>query len=97
MIISIGWLFVLLVMVYYEGALTMFFSTEVSVTFDSIRDVMRAYDDWKLMMQDVNDVYFVYYVQDEDPDYVAFWDRKLNKPEETVFKSAVQSFSPVIY
>ena len=32
----------------------MFFSTEVSVTFDSIRDVMRAYDDWKLMMQDVN-------------------------------------------
>lgn len=88
MIVSIGWLFVLLVMVYYEGALTMFFSTEVSVTFDSIRDVMRAYDDWRLMMQDVNDVYFVYYVQDEDPDYVAFWDRKVTKPEETVFKSA---------
>ena len=89
-IVSIGWLFVLLVMVYYEGALTMFFSTEVSVTFDSIRDVMRAYDDWKLMMQDVNDVYFVYFVQDGDPDYTKFWERKLNKPEETVFKSAAE-------
>ena len=87
-VVSIGWLFVLLISVYYDGALTMFFSTEVSINFDSIRDVMRAYDDWKLMMQDVNDVYFVYFVQDGDPDYTAFWDRKLNKPEETVFKSA---------
>ena len=87
-VVSIGWLFVLLISVYYDGALTMFFSTEVSITFDSIRDVMRAYDDWKLMMQDVNDVYFVYFVEDGDPDYTAFWDRKLNKPEETVFKSA---------
>ena len=43
-VVSIGWLFVLLISVYYDGALTMFFSTEVSINFDSIRDVMRAYE-----------------------------------------------------
>ena len=90
MIESIGWLFFLLISVYYDGALTMFFSTEVSISFNTIRDVIRAYDDWKLMMMDGNEVHFIYYVQDGDPDFVAFWDRKLNKPEETMYGSPEQ-------
>ena len=90
MIESIGWLFFLLISVYYDGALTMFFSTEVSISFNTIRDVIRAYDDWKLMMMSGNEVHFIYYVQDGDPDFVEFWDRKLNKPEETMYDSPEQ-------
>ena len=93
MVCSIGWLFFLLLSVYYDGALTMFFSTEVSISFNSIRDVIRAYDNWKLMMMEGNEVHFVYYVQDGDPDYTEFWDRKLNKPEETVFSAPKQGIS----
>ena len=48
---------------------------------------MQAYDDWKLMMRYGNDVYFIGKVDDGDPDYVAFWDRKNNLPDETVFNS----------
>ena len=48
---------------------------------------MQAYDAWKLMMQYGNDVYFIGKVNDGDPDYVAFWDRKDKLPEETVFNS----------
>ena len=48
---------------------------------------MQAYDAWKLMMQNGNEIYFIGKVNDGDPDYVEFWDRKENKPEETVFSS----------
>ena len=39
------------------------------------------------MMMDGNEVHFIYYVQDGDPDFTEFWDRKLNKPEETMYGS----------
>ena len=84
---SIGWLLFMLMEIYYSGALTMFFSTEVSLPFETTKAVMQAYDDWKLMMRYGNDVYFIGKVDDGDPDYVAFWDRKNNLPDETVFNS----------
>ena len=86
MINAIGWGAFLLLEVFYSGALTMFFSTELSLPFETILDVMRAYPDYKLITQTNNQVYFIYKVQDGDPDYVAFWDRFQNKPEETIFK-----------
>ena len=64
----------------------MFFSTELSLPFETIVDVMRAYPDYKLITQTNNQVYFIYKVDDGDPDYVEFWDRFINKPEETIFK-----------
>ena len=83
---AICWMFFILISVHYEGALTMFFSTEGSISFENIREVMHAYDHgWNLMMMEGNEVYFVYYVQDGDPDYTRFWERKLNHPEKTVF------------
>ena len=52
------WFFFLLVNAYYGGALTMFFTTEVSVPFETMEDVMRAYPDYNLMMQAGNEFYF---------------------------------------
>ena len=93
---SIGWLFFMLIEIYYSGALTMFFSTEVSLPFETATDVMRAYDAWKLMMQYGNDVYFIGKVDDGDPDYVAFWDRKNNLPDETVYNSVSEGVDTML-
>ena len=57
----------------------------LTVPFESMRDVMRAYPDWKLQMMAGMQVFFIYKVQDGDPDYVKFWDRVLNMPDETTF------------
>ena len=39
---------------YYEGALTMFFSTEVTATFESITEIIRSYPKWKLNIRESN-------------------------------------------
>ena len=57
---------------------------------------MREYPTWKLMMQKGNDVYFVYKIQDEDPDYVAFWDRVTNEPEEAVYGAISEGMDRVL-
>ena len=87
MITSIGWLLFMLIEIYYSGALTMFFSTEVSLPFETTREVMKAYDDWTLMMQTGNEVFFVNKALEGDPEYAEFWDRRNNLPDETVFSS----------
>ena len=69
---AIGWGTFLLLEVFYSGALTMFFSTELSLPFETIVDVMRAYPDYKLITQTNNQIYFIYKVEEGDPDYVAF-------------------------
>jgi len=34
---------------YYGGAMTMFFSSEISMPFEEIRDVIRAYPEWNFV------------------------------------------------
>ena len=36
---------------YFSGILTMFFTSDVTLPFESIKDVMRAYPDWRLRKQ----------------------------------------------
>jgi hypothetical protein len=81
----VAWYFFVLFNAFYGGALTMFFTTEVSIPFNSIEDVMRAYPDWKLKMMHGNDVHFQYKAIQGDQLYSAFWDRVTNKPDETIF------------
>ena len=54
------WMFFVLINAFYGGALTMFFTSEQTIPFNSIEDVMRAYPDWKLKMMTGNDVHFQY-------------------------------------
>ena len=42
-----AWIFFVVINAYYGGAMTMFFTSEFSVQFNSIEDVMRD-DDWNL-------------------------------------------------
>ena len=50
-----------------------------------MRDAMQAYPDWKLQLQLGMQVFFIYQVEEGDPDYVKFWDRVENMPDETTF------------
>lgn len=55
-----GWIFFVLLNAYYSGALTMFFTTELRIPFNSVEEVMEAYPDWKLKFMSGNDVFFQY-------------------------------------
>ena len=80
-----SWYFFILLNAYYGGAMTMFFTSEATLPFETMRDVMRAYPDWNLMMQSGNDIYFISRAMDGDKDFNTFLDRKRDKPSETVF------------
>ena len=43
------WYFFVLLNAYYGGALTMFFTSEARMPFGTIRDVIKAYPEWKLL------------------------------------------------
>ena len=88
--------FFMLTEIYYSGALTMFFSTAPTLPFETMEEVMREYPAWKLMMRKGNDVYFVYKVQDGDPDYVAFWNLVTNEPHKAVFVTVGEGMEKVL-
>ena len=85
-IIFLIWFNFMLIEIYYEGALTMFFSTKSKNPYENIRDVIKAYPDRKLLMQSGTDVYFLPYVESGDEDYIRFWKRVEENPEESVYK-----------
>ena len=81
-----GWYVMMLLEIYYSGALTMFFSTEVINSFETMRQVIQAYPDWNLHVLSGSEAFVIYRAIDGDPDYMAFWERMKNLPDETVLK-----------
>ena len=49
---TIVWLLFVILESYYGGAMTMFFTSEVTVPLDSLADVLEAYPTWKLKFLD---------------------------------------------
>ena len=45
---------------FYGGALTMFFTSELSIPFNNIEEVMKAYPNFVLQMMAGDDVHFQY-------------------------------------
>ena len=52
------WSFFILINAYYSGALTMFFVAETTVPFNSVRDILRSFPTWKLLMHSAHDIYY---------------------------------------
>ena len=42
------WVLYMITQSYYAGAMTMFFSSEVTIPFETLPDVLEAYPSWKL-------------------------------------------------
>ena len=69
------------------GALTMFFTSSISVPLETERDVIRAYPQWNLMFRKGSEVNIYSYVNQGDPDYIAFWQRHQKDAEGTRYNS----------
>ena len=80
-----GGIFYQLLNSYYGGALTMFFTSEISIPFTNKEDVMEEYPTWKLKTRAGEEVFFQARAFAGDPLYVEFLERINNEPEEAVF------------
>ena len=65
----------------------MFFTSSISVPFETERDVIRAYPQWNLMFRKGSEVNIYSYVNQDDPDYIAFWQRHEEDPDGTRYNS----------
>ena len=52
------WSFFVLLNAYYGGALTMFFVSEITVPFETLRDVLKVFPEWNLVFMDGVEAYF---------------------------------------
>ena len=72
--ISTGIFFVLLNS-FYGGAMTMFFVNEAALPFENIHQVIRAYPEWELLVQNGTESVYMEHVKQGDADYKALMDR----------------------
>lgn len=85
---SVAWLSYLLVIVYYGGALKMFFTAELKIPFESRKDVMNAYPDWDLKFRKGAERMFIDNAElGVDKVYEEYWNRAKNNLDDYRFKS----------
>ena len=82
-----SWLFFILINAYYGGALTMFFSSKLTLPFISIEDVMRSYPDWNLKFIHGNDLHFIVKAKSGDYLYSEYWERVTKFREQHEFQN----------
>ena len=86
-LIFLAWMIFVIINISYQAILTMYFSTKVNIPFTSIEDVITAYPAWKLMIRPGSLINIIPHIERGDPNFIEFWDRVQNKPEETLFSS----------
>ena len=79
---TVSWFVFLLVNSYHSGALTMYFSSNPALPFETINDVLRAHPDW--ILKHIKDTH-IQFVSNPDPDFVTYWNRIKNELEKYTF------------
>ena len=73
---SVNYLSYFLIIIYYGGALKMFFTANVPNPFNSRSDVMKAHPEWRLKFRNGNFRLFMDKAEDgHDPIYKQYWHR----------------------
>ena len=90
-----SWLFFVIINAYYGGALTMFFTSELTLPFNSIEDVMRSYPDWNLKFLNGNEPHFIIKAKSGDPLYSEFWKRVTIRREEQTFQNLEEGLNMI--
>ena len=85
LLMAVGWLTFVLIQVYYSGTLTMFFTADYTIPYDTIYDVFRDYPNIKLVYPKGIEYFFVYGVASGDPGYKEYWDRVQADPDQYHF------------
>ena len=57
-VMIVFWAFYVMTQSYYAGAMTMFFSSEVTIPFEDLSGVMKLYPDWKFKIQAGTEIIF---------------------------------------
>ena len=70
---------------FYGGAMTMFFANDITLPFENIRDVIRAYPKWELLVFKGAEPTYTTYVEQGDVDYKALMDRIGSDPENLIY------------
>ena len=80
--------FLILMNAYYGGAMKMFFSTEITLPFETIKEVMKEYPTWNLMVNIDTEAIYRAKAMAGDPDYIDLVKRMDNNPKKILFSSA---------
>lgn len=83
----VWWLLFTLVNSYYCGVLTMFFATPTSAPFKTMRDVLKAHQDWNLLFEDGSRGFVHSMAGRGDPDFLSLWQWHQENPLQTTFDS----------
>ena len=75
----------------------MFFTAEATYPFESRKDVINAYPEWKLKIRSGNEHRFQQNAENgNEPAYKVFWKRSTENPEESKFNSIGQGINDII-
>ena len=81
------WSFFVFLNAYYGGALTMFFTSTPTLPFETDRDVIQAYPDWKIWIRSGSEHNIYTHVLKGDSDYIKLWERYTEDPSKTIYNS----------
>ena len=89
------WTFFVFINAFYGGALTMFFTSTITIDFETKRDIFKAYPDWNLIFKDGKQIHFYSRANQGDPDYVEYWARDQADQSETRFGTIQEGMSRI--
>ena len=87
MLTFMSMVFFVLANAYYCGVLTMFFSYPAAKVFDTERQAMQAYPEWKLFFLKGWETNVYRFVTQGIPEYVNYWKRYKDNPTGSTFDS----------
>ena len=85
LLVFLAWMGFVMTFSYYQGVLTMFFATKADIPFETMKDVIKSYPKWKLMIESGSQAMYTPYVEAGDPHFVELFSRIEHKPDETLF------------
>ena len=82
------WMLFVVVNAYYGGAMTMFFTSTISLDLETKRDVLQAYPQWHLIFLNGSESRTIYeYSTQGDADHVEYQARDEADPTKTRFQT----------
>ena len=73
MMVTVTWIFFVIINAFYGSAMTMFFATTREIPFTGIEEVIQAYPSWNLIIMSGMEGGIA--SRTNNPDYAKYWER----------------------